>query len=309
VPAVLQATKTGQLFVLHRETGRPIFPVEERPVPASDVPGERAAPTQPFSGVAPLSPQRLTADDAWGPTPALREECRQQIAALRNEGAFTPPSERGTLAMPSNIGGAHWGGLAFDPERQVAVIPVNRIAAMVQLIPAEGFDAEAARREGSRMGYEYTRMNGTPYYMRRRLLLSSARTPCSPPPFGALVAVSLRTGAVLWDVPLGTLPAGLSPALDSAGPGARLGSINLGGPIATAGGVVFVAATLDRAIRAYDVETGTELWRADLPAGARATPMTFQLGPNGRQYVVIAAGGGDQFGKGDYLVAFALPEE
>jgi len=316
VPAVLQATKTGQLFVLHRETGAPLFPVEERPVPASDVPGERASPTQPFSAIRPLSPHALSADDAWGPTPALREECRQLIAGLRNEGIYTPPSERGTLVLPSNVGGAHWGGLAFDPERQVAVVPVNRVASMVQLLKADGFDWESVRREGSRLGYEYTRMRGTPYVMRRRLLVSSARTVCSPPPFGALVAVSLRTGEVLWDVPLGTIPAGLSPGLDSAvaagapaGAPPLLGSINLGGPIVTAGGVVFIGATLDRAVRAYDIETGRELWRADLPAGARATPMTFQLGADGRQYLVIAAGGGDEFGAGDYVMAFALGEQ
>jgi quinoprotein glucose dehydrogenase len=286
--------------VLNRETGEPIWPVEERAVPASDVPGERAAATQPFSSLPPLSPQRLTAEDAWGPTPEVRAECRELIAGLRNEGTFTPPSLGGTLALPSNIGGAHWGGVAFDPERQLAIVPVNTIAAMVQLIPAEGFDREKARSESSRLGYEYTRMRGTPYYMRRRLLLSSSGTPCTPMPWGALVAMDLRNGREAWRVPLGTLPVG--PASASAPP---TGSPNLGGPIATAGGVVFIAATLDRAIRAFDVETGRELWKATLPAGGRATPMTYRIG--GRQYLVIAAGGGKEFGAGDYIVAFALP--
>lgn len=302
VPAVLQATKSGQLFVLHRETGVPIFPVEERAVPSSRMPGEQASPTQPFNTVLPpLSPQRMTADDAWGPTLAAREACRAEIAGLRNDGPFTPPSFEGTLVLPSNIGGAHWGGVAFDPARQLAIVPVNRIAAMVQLIPLDRYDRAEARRESDRLGYEYTRMRGTPYVMRRRLLISPELVPCTPPPFGALVALDLRTGTKAWEVPLGT-PRGMT------GDVARtLGSPNLGGPIITAGGVLFIGATIDQILRAYDVETGRELWRAALPAGARATPMTYQVRPGGRQFVVVAAGGGEQFGEGDAIVAFALP--
>jgi len=310
VPAVLQATKSGQLFVLHRETGEPLFPVEERPVPASTVPGERAWPTQPFSAIPPLSPHRLAPDDIFGLDAADSAACRAMVASLRNEGIFTPPSLQGTLVYPSNIGGAHWGGLAYDPEREIAVIPVNRIAAMVQLIPADSVDPGRAREESSRMGYEYTRMRGTPYVMRRRLLVGPSGAPCTPPPFGALVAVSLKTGAKLWEVPLGS-PAGLPgmpPDVARALASRNVGSPNLGGPIVTAGGVVFIAATIDRHLRAFDIETGRELWAASLPAGGKATPMTFRIGEGGRQYVVIAAGGdGGVFGKGDALVAFALP--
>jgi quinoprotein glucose dehydrogenase len=181
---------------------------------------------------------------------------------------------------------------------------------MVQLIPADSVDAGRAREESSRLGYEYTRMRGTPYVMRRRLLLGPSGAPCTPPPFGALVAVSLRTGAKLWEVPLGS-PAGLPgmpPDVARALASRNAGSPNLGGPIATAGGVVFIAATVDRHVRAFDIESGRELWKAPLPAGGKATPMTFQLGRGGRQYVVIAAGGdGGAFGKSDALVAFALP--
>lgn len=305
VPAVLQATKTGMLFVLHRETGEPLFPVEERPVPGSDVPGEAASPTQPFTAVTPpLSPHRYTADDAWGTTAEDRAWCRARLAELRNEGIFTPPSVRGTLAVPSNIGGAHWGGVAADSARRVAVVPVNRVAAMVQLIPAEGLNADSVRRDDAQRGitdYEYTRMRETPYVMRRRILLGPSMLPCTPPPFGALVAVSLETARILWTVPLGTMPTppGAPPAP------ADWGSPNLGGPIVTASGLVFIGATLDRAFRAFDVDTGRELWKAPLPAGARATPMTYQA--RGRQYVVIAAGGGGPFGAGDAVVAFALP--
>ena len=304
VPAVLQATKTGQLYVLHRETGAPIFPVEERAVPASDVPGERASPTQPFNSLLPaLSPQQVGADDAWGPTAADRESCRAQMAALRNEGPFTPPSERGSLVYPSSIGGAHWGGVAFDPERQIVVVPVNRIAIEVQLIPREKADRAAMR--STRLTEQYTDMRGTPYVMRRRFLFSPSGMACTPPPFGALVAISLATGQKLWEVPLG----GMRQITPSAVPDSLVlgkGAINLGGPIATAGGLVFVAATPDRSLRAFDIETGREMWMATLPAGGKATPMTYR-GRDGRQYVVIAAGGdGEFFGKGDAVVAFRL---
>lgn len=303
-PVVVQATKTGQLFVLHRETGAPIFGVEERPVPRSTVTGEEAWPTQPFTTVTPpLSPHRFTEQDAWGLTPEDREACRTILAGLRNDGIFTPPSLEGTLVVPSNIGGAHWGGVATDERRGIVVVPVNRIAAMVQLIPAVGFDRARAQRESNQRGedYQYTRMMGTPFVMRRRILIGPKGLPCTPPPFGSLVAVSLLSGKKVWDVPLGTVP-----GRDGApAPKADWGSPNLGGPIVTAGGVVFIAATLDRAIRAFDVETGRELWRASLPAGGKATPMTYEAG--GRQYVVIAAGGGDVFGAGDAIVAFALP--
>jgi len=313
IPALLQATKTGQLFVLERETGKPIFPVDERPVPPSHIFGERASPTQPFNTVLPaLSPQTLSLDDVWGPTPADRDVCLEQIRPLRNDGVFTPPSLEGTLAMPSNIGGAHWGGLAFDPARQIAVVAVNTVAAMVQLIPLDRVDTAEATRNASRLGDEYTRMHGTPFVMRRRILIGPSRLPCTKPPFGSLVAIDLRTGTQAWNVPLGNLVAlGASSAPPAApaapaGKGDR-GSPNLGGPIITAGGLVFVAATADRAIRAFDVETGRKLWEAPLPAGARATPMTYQLTPGGKQYVVICVGGGDEFGKGDYVMAFALP--
>jgi quinoprotein glucose dehydrogenase len=294
IPAVIQTTKSGMMFVLDRTSGKPIFPVEERSVPASTVPGEVASPTQPFT--TSISPLSFTAADAWGPTPEGKQACQKLLAELRSEGPFTPPSLQGTLAVPSNIGGAHWGGVAIDEGHGIAVVPVNRVATMVQLIPAQGFSYDSSKREDAQRGltdFEYTRMRGTPFVMRRRIILGPSGLPCTPPPFGSLVAVSLTSGSIVWSVPLGTM-------------GGQPGSPNLGGPIATAGGLVFIGATLDRAIRAFDSETGRELWKADLPAGARATPMTYEAG--GRQFVVIAAGGGGPFGAGDAIIAFALPK-
>jgi quinoprotein glucose dehydrogenase len=306
IPVVLQAVKTSQLFVLHRDTGEPVFPVAERPVPASDVPGEQASPTQPFNTIIPpLSPNRLVADSAWGPTPAEREACRVRITGLRNEGQFTPPSERGTLALPSTIGGAHWGGVAFDPVRQIAVVPVNTIGIEVQLIRREG--ADRAKLQAEHPESEITNMRGTPWIMRREFIRGPSGLPCTPPPFGALVAIDLNTGQKKWSVPLGSIDV-LAPGKLPLDVAARYGVPNLGGGIVTAGGLVFIGATFDPAIRAFDTETGRELWRATLPAGAKATPMTFKTTPNGRQFVVIAAGGdGDRFGRSDRFVAFALP--
>ena len=303
---VLQTGKTGQLFVLDRDTGVPVFPVEERPVPQSTVFGEHASPTQPFSAVIPpLSPQSLSLDSVWGPTPADREACLAQIRPLRNDGTFTPPSTEGTLSVPSNIGGAHWGGLTFDPARHIAVIPVNTVPAFVQLIPLNSLDTLDMKQNSSRLGDQYTRMHGTPYMMRRRLLTSPSRAPCSPPPWGALVAINLETGARMWNVPLGDA-AVLAPALAAVSK-TPLGTPSLGGPISTASGIVFIGATMDPALRAFDIETGRELWKGTLPGGARATPMTYQLTPGGRQFVVVSVGGGDEWGRGDYVVAFALP--
>jgi len=274
------------------------------------VKGEQASRTQPFNTVIPpLSPQRLTSDDAFGISADDRAACRARIAGLRNEGPFTPPSEKGTLVYPSSIGGAHWGGVTFDPVRQIAVVPVNRIPIEVRLIPRESFDrtkaTDAAETRGP--GAQYTDMRGTPYVMRRQFMFGPGGAPCSPPPFGSLVAIDLNTGTKKWDVPLGTLGALLPPGV-SAEQAAALGSVNLGGAISTAGGVVFVGAALDHALHAYDIETGRQLWKGELPASGKATPMTFRGPRNGRQYVVIAAGGdGELFGSSDAIVAFRLP--
>jgi quinoprotein glucose dehydrogenase len=301
VPAVVVATKMGHLFVLHRETGAPLFPVEERPVPRSTVPGEEAWPTQPFPvRPRPLAPSRLTADDAWGVTPEEREACRARIARLRSEGIFTPPSLEGTVVFPGFVGGVNWGGIAHDPVRGLAIVPTNRLAFEVRLVPRDRF--RAARAAGPGRG-EFGEQSGTPYGMYREALLSPLGRPCNPPPWGALAAVDLGTGDVRWEVPLGVTPE------VAALPAAReWGSPGLGGALVTAGGLVFIAATRDATLRAFDVDTGTVLWSAPLPAAAPATPMTYRTAA-GRQVVVVAAGGhsGLRSTMGDHVVAFALP--
>lgn len=304
IPAVGAGSKDGNFFILQRETGRPIFGVEERPVPKSDVPGEVSSPTQPFPlAPRPLAPQRMRAGDAWGPDDTNRQWCRDEIGKLRSEGVFTPPSLRGTFVIPGNIGGMAWGGAAFDPARHLLIIPTNNLAAEVRLIPRADLDRE--RRAAGNVDWEFAEQRGTPYGMARRFLRSPGGLPCNPPPWGVLNAVDADTGDIQWTVPIGQLPAlGTSPA-----PAAEFGSVALGGPIVTAGGLIFMAGTLDPAIRAYDVATGKVLWKGALPTSARSTPMTFR-GPNGKQYLVIAAGGHGIPGAapvGDYLVAFTLP--
>ena len=302
VDAVAVVTKIGHLFVLERETGRPVFPVEERPVPQSDVEGEATSPTQPFPvGVAAIAPQTLTPADAWGPTPEDCDACRKRIAEARSEGLFTPPSLRGSILYPGNVGGAHWGGAAVDPVRQLLVVPTNRLATFVRLIRRDAFGSAVDGARENRLSGEFGRQTGTPYAMYREILRSPSGAPCNAPPWGALVAIDLATGAKRWESPLGSirLPNGTEVP----------GSPNLGGGMVTAGGLYFIAATYDGHLRAFDVETGRELWKAKLPAGGQATPMTYRTA-KGRQFVVIAAGGHGKMGTplGDSVVAFALPE-
>ncbi|HEY0180338.1 MAG TPA: pyrroloquinoline quinone-dependent dehydrogenase [Dokdonella sp.] len=301
VPAVVQLHKTGQVFVFERETGAPLFPIEERPVPQDAVAGEAPAPTQPFSSLPPLvSHAKVAADDAWGLTFWDREACRAQIAALHSEGIYTPPSLEGTIERPGYVGGANWGGGAWDPRRRLLIVNVVELPFVVALMPRERFDAEYD--SGRYADWEFARQAGTPFAMRRRLLKSPLGAPCTPPPWCKLVALDLARGRIAWERPLGTSRDKAPWPLWSIE-----GAVNIGGPLTTAGGLTFIGATTDDFLRAFDTASGAEVWKARLPAGAQATPMSYEVG--GRQYVVVAAGGHAKLDttRGDYVLAYALP--
>lgn len=296
--AVLQATKTGFLFAFDRRDGAPVFPISEVPVPASDVPGEHASPTQPMPepSLRLARMQAVTTADAWGSLPGERRDCEQQIAGMRSEGLFTPPSVRGTIALPGWAGGVNWGGIAVDPQRQLAILPVTDLPMQVALIPRERFDWDDRAKYP---GQEFNTMTGTAYGMRRGVLKSSRGTPCVAPPWGRMVAVDLRTRRVAWERPLGTLEETL------LGLPLEAGLPILGGATATAGGVTFIGGSGDARMRALDTATGKTLWDAKLPAGGQATPSVYAV--DGRQYVVIAAGGREGLGPmGDYVIAYTL---
>lgn len=305
IPAVVIGTKMGLLFVLDRRDGKPVFPIEERPVPQTDVPGEQSSATQPFPKLPrPLVPHQLKAEDAWGLTDKDRAYCREKIASLRNEGIYTPPSLKGTLAIPGNVGGMNWSGMSFDPTRNLLFVNTNIIPFELKLIPRAEFDKTRTDGITNRVKGEFARQTGTPYGMYREPLMSPTGTPCIPPPWGKLTAVDMASGEFRWDVPLGRIPQ-LALIGNKA---AEYGSINLGGSMVTAGGLVFIAAAMDDKLRAFDSETGKVIWEGQLPASAQAAPMTYAVG--GKQFVVVCAGGHGKLGtkRGDHVVAFALPQ-
>jgi len=302
VPVVIQGNKSGLLYVLSRDTGQPVFPVEERPVPQTDVPGEITSPTQPFPvKPPPLAPQTLSADQAWGPTPEDRDWCRNYLAHLRNEGIFTPPSLEGTLMVPGNLGGMTWSGYAFDPKRSILVSNVNHLVAIARLIPRDKYNDRSSRTEDG----DYGDQLGAPYGLYRRFIQSPSDLPCSPPPWGMLTAVDMAEGKIRWQVPLGSMQDFGGTHSGQIPPG----SISLGGPIVTAGGLVFIAGATDCFLRGFDTDTGKELWKARLPACGNATPMTYRVAAADKQYLVIAAGGHPKITEeklGDTLVAYTL---
>jgi quinoprotein glucose dehydrogenase len=301
VPAVIQVTKMGLIFTFNRETGEPIFAIEERPVPQGGVAGEHLSPTQPFPVAPPPIVRHLPVTDAYGVALFDQWACSKQLKKLRSEGMYTPPGVQGTAYRPGYSGGSNWGGLAFSPRSQILVANAMELPVAVALIPRAEYAAQSKMEEFR--GWEFAEQAGTPYGMRRTPLLSPLGTPCTTPPWGTLTGVDMINGTIKWQVPLGTIE-DLVPALV---PNLKLGVPNMGGPILTGSGLVFIGAAMDNYLRAFDSETGEELWKGRLPAGGQATPMTYQV--EGRQYVVIAAGGHPGLGNadGDYLVAFALP--
>lgn len=301
IPAVIQLTKTGQVFVFRRDDGTPLFDITEKPVPQDGAPGEKLSPTQPFSSLPSLVRNGpVKPEDAHGLTFWDRNRCRDLIGSLKSEGIFTPPSLQGTIEMPSYAGGVNWGSGAWDPATQTLVTNVNDLPMQVQLLPREEWLRQV--KAGGEKTWEYARMKHTPYGMRRRVLQSPLGAPCIASPWGRVVALDLSSGKLSWSIPLGT---GKHKA---PWPISIKGMPGMGGPLLTASGLVFIGAASDGYLRALDRATGKELWRAELPAPGMATPMTYAVGD--RQYVVIAAGGHGKLdtGRSDALVAFKLPE-
>ncbi|MCY4094500.1 MAG: pyrroloquinoline quinone-dependent dehydrogenase [Gammaproteobacteria bacterium] len=301
-PAVAQASKTGFVFVLDRETGEPLHAVKERIVPQSDVPGEQTSKTQPFPKL------RLHTTDAqplsiWERTPEHRKGCESLLEGLRYDGIFTPPSLEGTLLYPGNPGGTNWGSMAYDEDERIGYLIVNRLPTVVKLIPREEF--RQADRIGTLNGAraQHTEQHGTPYGMARFDLFYDD-LPCLKGPWSTLVAVDLDEGEVKWESTIGSIT-----WRDVAEEGAQWGYYTFGGPMVTQGGVVFFATPNDNKLYAFDGKNGAEIWSSLLPAGAHATPMGYRY--EGADYVVVTAGGSltEGEGRGDYVVAYRLSLE
>ena len=297
VDAVIQASKSGFLYTFDRATGQPIFPINEKPVPQDAMPGETPWPTQPIPSAPPALVRQgpVKPDDAWSGVFFNTSMCRKIIERDRSEGIFQPPSTKESIMQPGNAGGSNWGGIAFDPQRQLAIADTMDLAFLVALIPRDQLDAEFDDPQYD--GWEFAPQHGTPYGMRREVFKGHFGIPCLTPPWGRLTAVDMVHGTIKWQIPLGDEPLFHS----------NIGMPVIGGPMITASGLVFIAASLkDDHFRAFDSDTGKLLWSDKLPAGGQATPMTYTIG--GRQFVVIAAGGykGDTT-RGDYLIAYSLP--
>jgi membrane-bound PQQ-dependent dehydrogenase (glucose/quinate/shikimate family) len=293
IPAVAQVTKMGLVFVLDRRTGKPLFPVEERKVPQSKVPGEATWPTQPVPvKPPPLARHKpLTRDELNQVTPESKKYCAELFNQVVSGGLYTPPGLELTLWFPGTLGGATWSGASFDPRTGYLYVNVNELGAVGAMKP-QAAGAETAYRRSSQWG-AYARFWDQNEY------------PCQQPPWGALNAVNLNTGEIAWRVPLGQVD---ELTTEGAPP---TGTPNMGGTIVTAGGLVFIGGANDSRFRAFDAQTGKELWTAKIDASGHATPITFHGKKSGRQFVVIAAGGGGYFSKtySDTLVAFALPNQ
>lgn len=296
---IAQVTKTGHVFTLDRETGEPFHKVTETPAPQNGAPGEWLSPTQPIPSIPPVIPTELNAKkDAWGITYWDKRACENTFEKHTYEGLFTPPSLEGAIIYPFTGGGANWGSASYDEARNLLLINMNNAVHIISLFEADDFNEV----RGHNLASEVAPQRGARFGMKRDMAMSPLGLPCNRPPWGVLAAVDLDKGEIVWRRPLGTTE-------DLAG-GIALpyGTPSFGGPITTAGGLTFIAATMDNYLRAFDTNTGKELWKGRLPAGGQATPMTYEW--EGKQYVVIAAGGHKRSGTtlGDSVIAFALPE-
>ena len=305
VPALIQATKQGEIFLLDRRNGNPLAPIEERPVPRGNVPGERYSPTQPVSSAFPsLVPPIMQEADMWGATPLDQLWCRIAFRKLNYQGRFTPPSLRDSLIFPGNNGIMNWGSVAVDQTRGIMIMPTSYMPLKLRLIPRD--QAPAANGIVLEGRGAISPMLGTPYAVRtERPFVSPLGLPCNAPPWGRLTAIDLKTRQILWQRPLGTT-ADHAP-LRIPVPGV----FNQGGAMVTKGGLAFIGATLDDYLRAFDLKSGKEVWKGRLPAGGQALPMSYVSPRTGRQYVVIAAGGHAFMNTtmGDYVVAYSLKEK
>jgi quinoprotein glucose dehydrogenase len=305
--AVVVGTKHGDIYVLDRATGVPIVPVSERPAPGPSSIGEHLSPTQPGSAIAVNpGPALLTEATMWGATPLDQMLCRIQFRKARYEGPYTPPGPgQASIVFPGMFGGIEWGGLSVDPVRGILIANPSAMPFMERLEPAGGPGAVGPARgpEGTVRGLR--KIAGTDYAASYYAFLSPLKIPCLQPPWGKLYAIDLATRRVLWERPVGTArdtgPFGIASHIPLL-----IGTPQVGGTFVTRAGLIFTGATLDRYLRAYDLLSGRELWRARLPAGGQATPMTYAV--DGRQFVVVAAGGHGVLGTktGDYVVAYSL---
>jgi quinoprotein glucose dehydrogenase len=304
VPALIQPTKQGEIFVLDRRTGTPLLPVMEAPAPQGAAQGDRTAPTQPNSALS-FNPPPLTERDMWGVTLFDQLYCRIAFHRLRYEGRFTPPSTQGSLIYPGNFGVFNWGGVAVDPERQMVFATPTYLAFVSKLVPRTD-DTTLMVQGKERPEGSLPSLNenfGAPFAVKLSAFVSPLGIPCQAPPWGYVAGADLTTGAIAWQHKNGTVR-DLAPVPLPF----RMGVPNLGGPLTTAGGVAFLSGTLDYYVRAYDVNTGKEIWKSRLPAGGQATPMTY-TGADGRQYLLVVAGGHGSLGTkaGDYVRAYVLP--
>ena len=304
VPTLYAPAKTGNIFVLDRRTGALVVPAPETRVPQGPAPGDHLSPTQPFSELTFRPKNNLTDADMWGGTMFDQLMCRIMFHQLRYEGPFTPPSLQGTLVFPGNLGMFEWGGLAVDPQRQIAIanpIAIPFVSRLIPRGPGNPATPDHSKPSGSETGIQP--QFGVPYGVTLNPFLSPLGLPCKQPGWGYMAGIDLRTNKIVWMHRNGTTRDSAPIPLPF-----KVGIPSLGGPLTTAGGVAFLTSTADYYIRAYDVTTGRQLWQDRLPAGGQSTPMTYAV--NGRQYIVTADGGHGSFGTklGDAVVAYALPE-
>jgi len=305
VPALVQNTKMGLVFIFDRATGEPLVPVEERPVPqAGKVKDEQLSPTQPFPVDMPaLMPQGFSPDDVWGLTFIDEWLCKRKVEQLNYGPIYTPASEQGTVFSPAASGGPNWGGGGYDPDSGIIVVPSNRVPMVITLIPSDQVTAERSQKIETTSGALTFPVQGSPWAYKIEPLMSPLGVPCATPPWAALTALDLVNKKIVWEVPLGNIRK-LAPVPIPW----ELGTPGAGGPLVTAGGLVFIGYTLDDSFRAFDLKNGETLWEVDLPAAATAVPVTYEV--DGEQYVVIPAGGHTMYGStvGDSVVAFKLPK-